>query len=373
MPLSKLKVLIAPDKFKGSLTALEVSNAIKSGLQRSNTNLEFIIHPLADGGDGSITILKDALDLKSRTTSTIDPLGRPMQAEYFVSDDAAFIEMASASGLVLLEKSERNPLVTNSRGTGLMIKEAIDRGFKKIYLFLGGSATNDGGIGIAHALGVNFLDQNGHQLEPSGHNLINIKSIDTKGLTPLKDVEIILLCDVTNPMHGPTGAAHVFGPQKGGEKWAIDKLDEGLKNYDLILQNQMGKDLSSIPGMGAAGAIGASLVGLCGAYIKSGFDMIAKITDFESALHTADYVISGEGKLDTQSIDGKVVSGVAQLCQKHSKPLYLFVGKNDLDGSYKSTLNYREIRSIAERAKNLDDAMNNAESYLKHMASELEL
>jgi glycerate 2-kinase len=368
-----MKILLCPDKFKGSLSAMEVCQAIATGLNKSQPQVKTVFHPMADGGDGSLEILSAQLNLRPKSLLTCDPLGRPIKATYFISSDAAFIELASASGLVLLKNEERNPLLTSTLGSGKMIADALANGFQKIYLFLGGSATND--AGIAAALGCQFLDKNGELLEPTGSNLQKVISIEhtleNTSLFDFKKIKIILLCDVTNPLHGKNGAAYVYARQKGATADQLACLDEGLWHYDNILRQKTGVEVGSLAGSGAAGGVGASLVALFGAKIESGFAVISELTGLEQQIQLADWVISGEGKLDEQSLQGKVVSGVAALCQKHGKPLSLFVGKNDLRENDIRSLGLTSAHSISERAKDMEDAMQNGAKYLAEMAFRL--
>jgi len=366
-----MKVLVSPDKFKGSLSAKEICQIIKRGLKRQNKQLEIIAHPMADGGDGSLEILSEYLNLKSQIIQTVDPLGREISARYFVSSNAAFIEVASASGIVLLKDGEKNPLKTSTYGTGEMIADAISKGFQIIYLFLGGSATNDAGIGIASALGYQFLDDQKRILKPIGENLPFIKYINPIFDFDFKNIQMTLLCDVTNPLLGEDGAAYIYAPQKGATIEQVKYLDRGLNIFSQVIHKQFGIDLSNLPGGGAAGGIGAGLTALFGAKMKSGFEVIASLTNLEKRIQEADWVISGEGKLDLQSLQGKVINGVASLCKKHQKPLTLLVGKNDLQPKEMETLGAKYIFSIVDNAKNLQDAIANGSKYLEEIAEKL--
>lgn len=365
-----MKILLCPDKFKGSLSGQEVCEAITKGLQKTHPTATIISHPMADGGDGSIEILSSHISLQKHSIEIADPLIRKITSSYYTSSDAAFIELASASGLVLLEESERNPLHTSTLGTGEMVLDAITKGYQKIYLFLGGSATNDGGIGIATALGFQFLDRSNKQLSPIGASLPFIHKIDNEEHFDFRKLDITLLCDVQNPLCGFNGAAHIYAPQKGASPEQVLFLDNGLKHYAELLKHYTGKDLSEEPGIGAAGGIGAGLVALCGAQMAKGFELIAQLTDLEKKIAAADWVISGEGKLDEQSLQGKVVDGIAQLCQQHQKPLTLFVGKNDLSEKALLALNIKHVFSIMDNAKDTKDAMSNGKKYLTALAKD---
>lgn len=363
-----MQILLCPDKFKGSLSARQVCHAIDAGLKKNQPKAKTIFRPMADGGDGSLETLTAYLDLVPKTITTVDPLGREIQATYFTSADAAFIELASASGLVLLKNEERNPLLTSTLGSGKMMADAIANGFQKIYLFLGGSATNDAGMGIAAALGFQFLGENGELLEPTGRNLPKVKSIQPNHFLDFKKTSITLLCDVTNPLFGPNGAAYVYARQKGATEEQVAYLDNGLRNFGHLIFQETGVEVADLPGSGAAGGIAASLVGLFGAKLENGFTAIAELTGLEAQIQMSDYVISGEGKLDGQSLQGKVVDGVAALCRKHGKLLFLFVGKNELSAQAVQQLGPKAVFSISEKASDMEDAMRNGAAYLEGMA-----
>lgn len=364
-----MKILIASDKFKNSMSAQTVCEAIGKGFENDSA-LEIIYHPMADGGDGSLNVLSNHLSFTTNKVATVDPIGRAITCNYLSYSDFAFIELASASGLTLLSDNEKNPLLTSTIGTGKMIVDAISKGYKKIYLLLGGSATNDAGMGIATELGFQFLDKNKNELLPIGEKLVDVKFINYSPIFDLEEIKFTLLCDVQNPMYGITGAAFVYADQKGATKKQISFLDEGLKNFSSILEKYCGSNISQLSGGGAAGGIGAGLVGLLNAELKSGFESIATLTNLEEQIKNADWVISGEGKLDEQSLHGKVISGIATLCKKYQKPLALFVGKNELTSMQMKELNAKYIFSISDVAENFEDAMFNGGKYLTVLANE---
>lgn len=366
-----MKILIAPDKFKGSMSAQQVCVAMEKGLRKNDDSVEIISHPMADGGDGSLEILSNFMSLQKHKIITVDPINREIIVPYFTSKDAAFIEVASASGLVLLPKREQNPMLTSTIGTGKIIADAISKGFQKIYLFLGGSATNDAGMGIATQLGFRFLNKNKNELLPIGENLSKVKFIYHSSIFDLEKIKFTLLCDVDNPMFGKFGAAHIYAPQKGATIKQVNFLDNGLKNFSVILKQKTGIDPSQIPGSGAAGGIGGGLVSLLNAELRNGFETMALLTNLENQIKSADWVISGEGKLDEQSLQGKVVNGISTLCKKHQKPLSLLVGKNELSQKQIDNLKIKHIFAIMDKAKNLDDALLNGHLYLKKMATKL--
>ncbi|MEM0991779.1 MAG: glycerate kinase [Bacteroidota bacterium] len=365
-----MKVLIAPDKFKGSLSALAVAQAIEKGIKQHDASIDCILHPLADGGDGSVAILSHFLEVQRIDISVDDPLGRSIPCYYYLSDKSAFIELAAASGLVLLKAAERNPLQTSTYGTGQIILDAIQRGATNIFLFLGGSATNDAGMGIAQALGIQFLDKNGKALKPIGANLNHIHTIDHTQLRfPLSAIEFNCLCDVQNPFYGENGASHIYAAQKGADEKAIVVLDRGLQHFAQVIQAQFHIDIQTVAGSGAAGGIAGGLFGLLNAKIKSGIDTILAISRFEEKLKTADVVISGEGKLDTQTLEGKVVSGVAALAKQYQKPLFLFVGQHELSEEQQAVLGIQQVFSVIEQAANVEDAMERAGAILTQLAT----
>lgn len=365
-----MNILIAPDKFKGSLSAAEVGAALASGLVKSCPSAHLRLHPMADGGDGSLAVLQAARALEVHSLLAEDPLGRPLVASYLSDADAAYIELASAAGLVLLEPSERNPLLTSTRGTGLQIRDALARGKRNIYLFIGGSATNDGGMGIAEALGFRFLDAAGHALAAIGGNLEKIAQIVTQDSHPaLLDTRFYLVCDVTNPLIGMDGAAMVYAAQKGADAAGILRLDRGLKQLADVLIAQGYPAVHNLAGAGAAGGVGGGLHALLGASLQPGFDTMARITNLEEAIAWADVVISGEGKLDAQTARGKVVAGVQALATAHQKPLFVVCGAAEAEAV--AALGLEAVYTVRSRASSLEDAMENAAQYLVEIGREL--
>ena len=364
-----MNILICPDKFKGSLSADKVCEALKKGLCADKPNLKIVNHPMADGGDGSINILKSFYKFEKIQVETIDPLGRVIIANYYKTEDSAYIELASAAGLVLLDKEDRNPVYTSTEGTGIMMSDAIGRGLKKIYLFIGGSATNDAGIGIAKALGYDFLDAENQQLRPIGGNLEKIHAIRNNSPYDFSEIEINVLCDVENPMHGVNGAAHTYAGQKGASESEINYLDKGLKKYAEVLKSETQKEIADIPGMGAAGAVGASLVGLLNAKLIDGFQMVSRTTKLEKAIQEADLVITGEGKIDPTSFQGKVVGNVLKLCKQHDKPCGVIAGMIEELSEMRFKFYFQE--SIISRANNQQEAMANPETFLYEMGKDI--
>lgn len=364
-----MNVLIAPDKFKGSLSAMEVCLAIEKGLHKCDKIINTELFPLADGGDGSVDILSNYLSGDIVDITVTNPIGQKIKAKYLLVKNCAYIELASASGLVLLDSKDQNPMVTSTFGTGEIILDAIKKGANEIFLFIGGSSTTDAGIGLAKALGFVFYDNTGTELFPSGKNLIKIDRIDNSKLYfDEKSLKFTVMCDVNNILFGKNGAAYLYSPQKGASPNEVILLDKGLRHFSKIIKEQFDKDISQLKGGGAAGGVAAGLYGLLKADIKSGIETIIYITDFEKQVQKADCVISGEGKLDSQSFHGKVVGKVLEITAKYNKPLILFVGQNNLIKS--ESFNSFTIESIVSNSKNTKDAIQNASKYLEQMAFE---
>lgn len=368
-----MQILIAPDKFKGSLTANEVANAIKLGIlnQKSTKETQFQIQPMADGGDGSIDLLNELWQLEEHTITVNDPLFRPIQATYYTSDDIAFIEMSKASGIALLEKSELNPLKTTSFGTGELILDAYQKGFKKIKLFIGGSATNDAGIGIAAALGYKFYDKNGIQLSPIGENLNHIHTFQkSKLVAQIQALDIEVICDVNNPFFGKKGAAYVYARQKGADDKTIEYLDKGLQNLNQVFIENNLTNIQEISGGGAAGGIGGGMIALFEAKLIAGINMFIHLFDVEEKVKNTDLVITGEGRLDSQSFDGKVVGGIQKLCKKLGKPMVVVCGQHL--NPENQTFDF-PIYTVIEKANSVEDAIQNAAQYLEQIGQKIKL
>ena len=324
-----MRILIAPDKFKGSLEATDVCLAVNEGIKLAFPEAETTSIPLADGGEGTTKILTEYTGGHFVSVEVNDPLGRKIMAQYGISGDGdvAFIEMATASGLLLLSPEEYNPLLTNTFGTGELINHALDHGVKKIILGIGGSATTDGGIGMAEALGYTFHDAEGGRLVPIGESMAKIARIGTQQKDErLKSLEIVVACDVKNPLYGISGAAFVYGPQKGASKIVVDQLDKGLRNLSQIASETFGVDVSDIPGAGAAGGLGAGALWFLNATLQEGVGIVMEQTGIEEEIEKADLVITGEGKVDEQTLQGKVIKGLADLCRKYKAPLAVVCG-----------------------------------------------
>ncbi|MEP6734645.1 MAG: glycerate kinase [Chryseolinea sp.] len=327
-----MKVLIAPDKFKGSVTAEQVCTAIRLGLLSSDPLLKICEQPLADGGEGTCELLTNFSHGKFVASEVRDPLSRRISTVFGISQDGetAFIEMAKASGLQLVNVSERNPWYTTTVGTGDMIRHALDAGVNHIVMGIGGSATNDGGMGMAIALGVEFYDAKNNRLSGRGCDLESATCIDTSNMHPrLNEVDFTVFCDVDNPLTGTRGASHVFAAQKGADEKMIVALDKGLEHYGKLLQQSTGRRVD-FSGAGAGGGLPASLKAFANIEIRAGMEFIIGFIGLEEKVRQTDVVFTGEGKVDIQTLSGKVVKGVSDLAKKYSKPLIVVAGKSDV-------------------------------------------
>ena len=324
-----MTVLVAPQSYKGSLDALEVAEAITAGLRTIWPHEEYDILPVADGGEGTVEALVNATNGSFREAAVEDPLGRPVTARWGMlgAGSTAVIEMAAASGLPLLKRSERDPMITSTFGTGQLIKAALDAGARRLIVGIGGSATNDGGAGMAHALGARFLDAQGRYLKRGGRALAKLARIDVSKLDPrLKDAEVIIASDVTNPLCGPEGAAHVYGPQKGASPRGVAILDGALARFGEVVKTDLGIDVMTVPGAGAAGGLGGGLIAFAGARMQRGVDLIFDAMEFEAHLSRASLVFTGEGRIDQQDIYGKAPIVVAERAAKMGLPVIVIVG-----------------------------------------------
>jgi glycerate kinase len=347
-----MKVIIAPDKFKGSLTSFEACEAIAAGITAFDKSITCLPFPMADGGDGFAAVMKHYLHTDTILSHTEDPLGRPVTASYELKDGVAIIEMAAASGLVLLKEKERNALKTSTKGTGLMIKDAINAGAKKIILGLGGSATNDAGTGILAALGFQFLDKEGHDLKASGENLVHIDKIIPP--EPLPKVQFEIACDVQNTLYGEQGAAFIYAPQKGALPDEVRRLDDGLRHVAGLLQ----KDIASVPGTGAAGGIAAGLMGFFDVRLQKGIGLVTDASGIKDAIREGNLVVTGEGKIDQQTSYGKVVAEIALLARQHQIPAIAFCGITEVDDA--GLLKLQAVRAITPAGMSSAMAMANA-------------
>lgn len=321
--------VLAPDSFKESMTAKEVCIAMEKGLKKIFPGAVYIHVPMADGGEGTVQSLIDVTQGQIFQQTVVGPLGEPVDASYGVMGDGktAVIEMASASGIHYVSQNTRNPLITTTYGTGQLISACLDKGIKKIILGIGGSATNDGGAGMAEALGVKFYDEVGEPLNRGGGALEKLHHIDITGIDPrLADVDILVACDVTNPLCGENGASHIFGPQKGATPEMVKTLDSNLSHYADVIKAQLGKDIATQPGAGAAGGLGAGLMAFTDCTLQKGIDIVIEYSGLREKLVNADFCFTGEGRIDSQTKFGKTPYGVAKTAQENNVPVIAVSG-----------------------------------------------
>ena len=314
-----MKIVVAPDSFKGSLSAKEVGITIQEAFEREIPGVKVAVVPMADGGEGTLEALVFATNGEKIAASATGPLGEPVQTCYGILGDGktAVIEMAQVAGLPMVPEAKRNPLLTTTFGVGELIVAALEKGIRSFIIGLGGSATNDGGLGMLQALGASFLDEKGNQVKPVGASLQQISKVDFTNLRPeLKACSFRIASDVQNPLCGENGASHVFGPQKGATPAQVQQLDEGLNHYARLVENQLNVKLQDTPGAGAAGGLGFGFLAL-GAEIISGAQVVAEATGLENHIAAADWVITGEGQSDFQTLYGKAPFFVATLAKRH--------------------------------------------------------
>ena len=350
-----MKIVIAPDSFKESLTALEVANAIETGFKRIFPNAEYVKLPMADGGEGTVQSLVDATQGRLIEAEVTAPLGNQVKSFFGLSGDGktAIIEMAAASGLHLVPMDKRNPCQTTSFGTGELIKQALDLGVQHIILGIGGSATNDGGAGMLQALGLRLLDKNGQSIGFGGAELSNLTEIQLIDLDPrLQHVQIEVACDVNNPLCGERGASAIFGPQKGATPEMVKELDAALAHFAEIAVRDCGKQIKEQPGAGAAGGMGGGLLLLPNVQLKAGVQIVLDNLKLAEQVKDADLVITGEGRMDAQSILGKTPIGVARKAKQFNKPVIAIVGclREDYEVVYE-----HGIDAVFPIIRNLDD------------------
>ena len=322
-----MKVLVATDSYKGSLSTFEAANAIKEGILLSDKNVEVNICPLADGGEGTLETIVSANNGKIHTVNVTGPLGDTVLAQYGVVNDIAIIEMASAAGITLVPDEKRNPLHTTTDGVGELIREAINNGCRKFIVGIGGSATNDGGIGMLQALGVELLDSNGCAVSYGAKGLKDLTTINIDNMMPeLKKCTFEIACDVTNPLCGENGCSAIYGPQKGATKEMIINMDSWLENYARLTAKEINKETKDCKGAGAAGGIGFAFISYLGGTLKSGIDLVIEATGLEEKINACDVVVTGEGRLDAQTCMGKAPIGVARIAKKYGKIVIAFTG-----------------------------------------------
>jgi glycerate kinase len=360
-----MHILIAPDSFKGSLTAHEAASAIELGVLQALPDATVVRHPISDGGEGLVSVVTPVLGGRMMTTSVSGPLpGQRVDARWGLCADGsvALIEMAEAAGLPLVPLDRRDPKVTTTYGVGELIKAALGAGVTSIIIGIGGSATNDGGAGMAEALGIRFFDSSGNPVGRGGAALLNVAGVDIRGRDPrLDSVEVLVACDVQNTLCGKRGASAVYGPQKGATPSDVSLLDKALERYGTMIQSEMGIDVLEFPGGGAAGGLGAGLVAFCAGTLMRGIDLVLRVTKFDERLRESDLVITGEGKIDQQTYYGKALSGVIERAHRFNVPVVAVVGR--VEGVRESFVNndsFADLESLVDSQTTEADAIRNA-------------
>ncbi len=373
-----MKIVIAPDSFKESLSAEEVANAIAQGFSQIFSDVEFDLVPVADGGEGTTDALVAATQGQMHIERVVDPLGRPIDAHWGMLGNSdgdlsvAVIETASASGLERLTTQERDPLHATSRGTGQLILKALDQGAKRIILGLGGSATNDGGMGLLSALGVGFFDAAGNPLPEGGAALEHLSRIDCSTLDPrVKGTEFLVACDVDNPLLGKRGASAIFGPQKGATPAMVEQLDRALARFADISESVLGKSERELAGAGAAGGLGFGLVQFLNARLAPGINLVLDAVNFDRRVSGADLVVTGEGRIDGQSLGGKTPVGVARWAKQHQVPVIAFCGSIGESAEKVHDLGIDALFSVVPGVSTLEQALEEAGPNLQRCAEQV--
>jgi len=372
----KLKILVSSDKYKGSLSAIQVCNTIKKAITGVDKSIEVIVSPMADGGEGTVSALVGSEKGKYVNLKVTGPLGEPLKARFgIIRDYIAVIEMASASGLVLVPREKRNPMETTTYGTGELIKKALDMGCRKVIIGIGGSATSDGGLGMAQALGYKFYDRKEKLLGSGGKELANLYRIDASNIhKSIPFCQFDAVCDVWNPLTGVNGAAYVYAAQKGADNLMVKELDKGLSNFSKVIKKELGKDVSELKGAGAAGGLGAGLAAFLNATLRRGTDIVIEATRLEDKIKDADLVITGEGALDRETFFGKSVYGIGKLAKKYNIPVItingsVLVKREGVTKSYPDLIDGNF--SIINSPMSLSEAVENAEKLLENATKEL--
>ena len=369
-----MKIVIAPDSFKGSLTATEAADAIEIGFRAVYPDAEYVKVPMADGGEGTVQSLVDATSGTIINQSVIGPMGDMVSGFFGILGDnrTAIVEMAAASGIHLVKPEERNIYLASSFGTGQLINAALDHGCDKLIIGLGGSATNDGGMGMMKALGAQFLGQGGTPLAPDVLALLQLAKIDLQFLDPrLSKTEIIVACDVNNPLCGENGSSRIFGPQKGATEDDIVVLDKALARYGDVLAINTGRNIAEKPGAGAAGGMGAALIGLIDAVVKPGVDLVIEIVDLAKSLVNTNLVITGEGRIDSQTAHGKTPIGVAKIAKSYNLPVICIAGSVEDGADIIHQMGIDEIYSVIEGDYDLTEVLIEAGHKLTQAAQKI--
>lgn len=369
-----MKILLAPDSFKGTMTSIEVIELLEQAAKRHFSPLEVVRVPIADGGEGTVDSLVIATGGKYRQVEVTGPVeGRRIRAKYgIIGEKTAVIEMAQASGIILIKPEQRDPLTATTCGTGELIKAALNEGIRDFLIGIGGSATNDGGIGAAQALGVSFTDGAGKEVGFGGQELARIKKIDPSRLDPrIKESRITVICDVSNPLTGPKGATAVYGPQKGVTGRLFNILEAGMQNYERMIKEATGLDMSAIPGTGAAGGLGAALVAFFGAVLKPGIDTVLDFVNYEKLLEGVELVVTGEGRIDGQSVYGKVPVGVAKRSKQKGVPVAVITGGMGHEAQKVYDYGIDSIMPVFSRDMTLEEALSDSENLMRDAADRM--
>ncbi|WP_101841957.1 glycerate kinase [Halobacillus sp. Marseille-P3879] len=366
-----MNVVCAPDSFKGSLSSIEVSTIMGKAFQAADPEVTPVMKPMADGGEGTLEALTQATKHEKVSLSCTGPLGEPSESWYIsLSDHRAVIEGANIAGLPLVPQEKQNPDRTTTYGIGEAIRHALDRGERDLIIAIGGSSTNDGGLGMLQALGMKALTADGKEAGMFGKDLFTVQKVDFSGLdTRLAEATIRIACDVDNPLTGLRGASHVYGPQKGASKQQVREYDQALKTYGQLVEKELNKELADVPGAGAAGGLGFAFLAI-GAELQSGAKLVAEAVDLEDAIQQADLVITGEGQSDEQTIYGKAPGYVAELARLHAKPVILLSGSLGEDLDQLNEL-FTGCFSIVQRPSSLDECIEHAEHNLYQTARQI--
>ena len=368
-----MRFLFASDSFKGTLSSETIIELLTETAEKIIPGCETAGVPIADGGEGTVDAVITVTKGEKRVLTVHGPLMEETESSYGIfGGDSAIIEMAAASGLPMVPPEKRNPLNTTTYGTGELIRDALEQGYRKISIAIGGSATNDGGMGAMRALGVRFLDKEGKELEGYGRDLAEVADIDTTGICPaVAEASFTVMCDVNNPLTGPEGAAYTFGKQKGGTPEILDELEAGMKNYAAVVLKKLGMDVDQIPGAGAAGGLGAALCVFLRATLKSGIETVLDLMDFDGLLEGVDLVVTGEGRIDWQSAFGKVPSGIGQRCRAKGIPAVALVGGMG-DGAEKIyDFGVESILPTINGAMEIGEALERAEELYRNAAERM--
>lgn len=369
-----MKIVIAPDSFKESMTSLEAATAIEEGFKMVMPAEEYVKIPMADGGEGTVQSIIDATGGSFKAVTVKGPLGESLEAQYGLSGDQklAVIEMAASSGLDKVAVDKRNPLKTSTYGFGKLIRSALDEGVEEILLGIGGSATNDGGAGMIMSLGGKLLDKNNNPITPTGEGIKKLASIDISQMHPrIQEVSFKVACDVDNPLTGPNGASYIYGPQKGGTPEILEQLDQNLKHFASIVQKQLGRNIDSPSGAGAAGGLGAGLLGFLNADLQRGGELLVEILKLEDSVKDTDLLITGEGGINHQTRFGKTPVAVSRVGKKHGIPTIALTGS--LNKGYETI--YEEgvmaVFSIIPQLTSLEAALENGEENLRSLSTNI--